>query len=263
MAANFRFSGGECCCCKDTVTGSEQRAWEGSAFGNIQLKRTNIASEFREIVYTHNMQPASSPLYSDGTCAPEWQGKRVYYTYQLNQRSGGGALIGSNSVIRWWNLKDSAGTAGDSPLVTGDVGTVTGFYVDAMATHADEQKIYFVGYDYPYPDGSVDYSYQMRRIDYDGSNMVTLDTVPAFRTGSSTPFFAGAGCMMMNRPENRLYYVVAENVATASAADWIIDIRYRDLTTFAETTIYSKTFPRLGTQLGETWVRMLNSISFD
>lgn len=261
----WRMAGGNCCCCKDTVLGNEQRQWCESAANGSGLSLRTVASptKIREQKFRLNLTPAGGSTYSIGTAAPDWKNERFVYSYQLNVRDSFNVLIGENAVVRSWNLKGNGGTPVHNPQFTVDIAAISDYLIDSIACDPDEGHIYYTGHAYPYPTMSANYSIEFRRMDYDGTSQTLLDTVQLFRTGSSTPWFPGVGSMLLNRPERRLYFVVIENVTTSTAADWIVDIRYRDLGSFAETTIYSQAFPRLGTQLGDSWVRMISCLSFD
>jgi hypothetical protein len=256
---SFKNMGPACCCCNDTLIANEQRYWcELNGDGtNARLLRTpKEPTGVREAVHTLNYRPAATNLYAVGTAAPDWKNKRLWYSYIENYRPIG-PITDKDSVIKWWDVKASGSGIGTT------VTTLSSYLLDAMAADPDNEHLYYAGTAYPYPDMTVDYSIDLCRINFDGTGQTTLDTVAVFRTGSTTPWPPGIGSMLVNRPEERLYYVVLENVTTSTADDWQYRICYRDFATFTETTIYSVQFPRLGVQTGDTWIRLLHCLSFD
>jgi hypothetical protein len=247
MAANFQFTGPACCCCKDFMRSNECRI--DSTIGGSSLRKARSDTETREITLTHN-----SPVLEDSAhvIGPDWYSKKMYYAW----------IAPSGARFRWWNAKGFAGATGLDTDYTGDVTTVAGWWCDSLATHGANEHIYWSGHTTPYPDGTVDYDIDISRLNYDGTGNVSLATIPIYRAGS-TAIYGYVGPMLVNRTADRLYYVVKQNATTPTADDWVFEIRYRDLATFTETSIYSVTCARLGADRGDAFIRGLNSLSFD
>ena len=248
--------GPQCCCCKTTVTANEQRKWmeEGGGTSSVYVKSTpDDPADPRQIEFGLDLRPAATAAYAIGTMAPDWKNKRIYFSY-IDDPNG---FMGTPStVVKWWNAKSNINGSGGT-----HVKTMGGFWLDSMAADPDNEHIYYVGNDDPYPDYSANVAVDLKRMDYDGSNVTTLDTIDVFRTGG-TIMSKGVGSLLVHRKEQRLYYVKRHNIGTSTASDWQIDICYRDFADMTtEVSIYNVVC--FSTLSAATAIRLINCLSFD
>ncbi|WP_254512847.1 hypothetical protein [Anatilimnocola floriformis] len=254
----MRTAGPACCCCEHFIRGNEISSFMmpgGGLSGTFIDEKPDKPTDQR--VRVNQLITPGGDSLSVHTIAPDWSNKRLYYAYSTRVRDSGGTMIDMKSTFKWWDTKDAGpGTA---------VAEVNSLICDALAASPDEEKIYWAARAYvdgAFPNLSSNYGIDLRRMNYDGTNQANLATVNVYRTGSIAT--AGKlGSMLVNRKENRLYYVVRQNVTTSTAADWVWEIRYRDLGTFAESTIYSVTGAQTTSGLGSSVIHLLNCLSFD
>lgn len=262
MANGFRFTGPACCCCLHTVRGNEQYYWAtelNSGGTTIEvLGKPSDPTDPREQITRLDFPFTGDKL--GGTMTPDWKNKRIYYTWVERIRSGGGAEIGMNTHVKWWDAK----TFGVGDVIGTAITTLTDFIIDSIACDPDSENIYFTGYQYPRPDFSAagpDANVEFRRMDYDGTNQTTLDTPQIFRDTPTLPAPPGIGSMLIHRDQQRLYYVKRQNVTSASEPASLLEVCYRDLATFTENVIYSVAC--FSTVSAATAIRLINCLSFD
>lgn len=255
MANGFRMTGPACCCCKNWVRYNEHRVWNDGYNGAMLITEADPdPANPRVTLFSNDGTPDATLNYQLGTMGLDWKRKRIYYSYILNDRPMG-SIVDQDTVFKWWDGKSSGSAVGTA------VTTLGSYLVDAFATDADNEHIYLNGHDYPYPDYSATWSVDFKRMDYDGSNLTTLDTLQVFRTGGSV-LQAGVSSMLVYRPGARLYYVKRHNIGTSTANDWLIELCYRDFADFTtEVVIYSVV--SFSTVSGGDAVRLLNCLSFD
>lgn len=259
MAASFRFTGPACCCCKHTIRGDEINGFmmPAGGIGTTLLYETLTPADAR-----NNIRSLTSPggdSFSSHMIGPDWANKRIFYAYNTWARTMG-SVTDTDATFRYWDTKTSSSTG---VAIT----TVNSRVCDSLAADPDNEHIYWASHDYhagasPSADVGIDYSIELRRMDYDGTNQTTLDTVPVNRATSATRP-AVIGPMLVNRDAARLYYVVRQNYTTASNTTWEWEIRYRDFATFTETSIYSVTGAHAVSAAGDTVIQLLNCLSFD
>lgn len=265
MAMGMKTMGAACCCCHQWLWTVEHRFWDGGQMGGSSFiyRKPDSPTQARESEFTMHNRPAATLEYDSGTAAPDWKNKRVFYTYIDVDRSGpGGTIADMHTVVKWWDAKSSGVSIG-TPITT-----LSSFLLDHLATDADNEHIYFNGTTYPYLgwdwfSGTVsDASVELKRMDYDGSNLTTLATVGVYRAGGGFGGMPGIGCMIVNRAHQRLYYVKRHNYTTSSVNDWLVELCYRELGSIGtENVIYS--VPCFSSAAPRPATTLLNCISFD
>jgi hypothetical protein len=259
---NMKGMGPGCCCCIHTIGGNEQYYWAtelNSAGTNIEVRaKPDDPTDPRESVTRLDFPFTGDKL--GGTMTPDWKNKRICYTWVQRIRSGGGAEIGMNTHFKTWDAK----TFGVGDVIGTAITTLTDFIVDSLACDPDNEHIYFTGYQYPRPDFGTtgpDANVEFRRMDYDGTNQTTLDTPQIFRDTPTLTLPPGVGSMLIQRDQQRLYYVKRQNVTSATAPESVLEVCYRDLATFTENVIYS--VPCFSTLSASSAIRLINCLSFD
>jgi hypothetical protein len=250
---SMRAMGPACCCCRDTLVFRESRV-NGDA-SEIRLYEYTSPDLPRQDKLQHNTRPVVSNIYESGAGVPVWAEKKFYYFHLMHDRSGGGgSIVDTDSVVEWWDTKGSSSLTRQIAPNVGTIGTKTSFVGECIGVDTDDQKIYLAGRDY----AAANTDFHIWRMDYAAGGQTDVLTVP-MRSGLSPVI----GPMLVHRPTQRLYFVVKQNYTTASSADVAWDIRYMDLVTLGETTIYSVQANGVGTPNTDEYIRLLNSVSFD
>lgn len=239
-----------------TLRGRQMRQWcaDVGASGSITIyAQPADAESARGIEYTMNFAPTGGSDYEAGVMAPDWHNKRIFYTYMDKTATPA-------TVVKWWDGKSSGSALGTA------ITTIGGYWIDGLAADPDNEHLYFTGKADPYPFTypGVDFSVDLKRMDYDGSNITTLDTMPVFEAGGSGGAIGrpGVGCMMVHREQQRLYYVKRENVTPSSPNENTIGIYYRDFANITtEVEVYN--IPCFSAFISGLAIRLIDGLSFD
>lgn len=240
----MRGMGPSCCCCKDFIRFKEN--WQASPSTNLL--------EIVDGVFSNKMFHNSPSDRSQTAIGLDWVNKKYYYA----------EVDTADAYFRWWKVGQFAGLDGQDAPMTANIVTIEDYFPQSLATDADDEHLYFAGiYGRDWQDGDINYALNIDRMNYDGTGLTTLATIDVYRTTGPGGNSGMIGPMLVNRTERVLFYVVRENYSTADANTWEISLRSRDLATFTENTLTTSLFPGFGAQTGVTYIRQINSLSFD
>lgn len=267
----FRMSGGNCCCCKDTIRMAEQHQWSLYHYGGgLQFIKQRVVSpskDIEDVAAVAWRRTGSTTLYTDGIGALDRKNKNAWFAYGVNRRSGGGAIIGVDSRFCTWDASDNYTSQVFEPGVVRDLFELTDYHVYGMLVDYDAERLVFTGVSYPDPwtDDAIynDVYHDVRSIAFDGSGNTNHETIQVKRGGSGKGI-PGIGGMILHRGRRETYYVVVQNVTTASIADWVYEIRRRNLDDMAtDEVVYSTSLYTGVGDYGSSYARGLNSLSLD
>lgn len=266
----WKMSGGECCCCKDTIRMAEHHQWALSIFGGFSLfqkQRVKSPSKDIENVASINWRPSGGSAYQDGIGAVDRKNKNAWFTYGLRRRDSFGVVIGVDTYFCTWDASDNITNPAFEPGVVRDLFSLTDYHVYGMMADYDNERLIYTGVAYPDPwledPFANDVSHDFCSINFDGTGNTVHETIQLQRNGS-TKGIPGIGGLILHRERHETYYVVVQNYTTASITDWVYEIRRRDLNDIgSDEVIYSADLKTGGGDLGSSNVRGITSLSID